>query len=198
MAAEIEILTSTTSSRLSASGPTVSSVSTWPAGSARILLDRPPANVLSIEMMEDIVVALESLIPARRQAGVFPRAEQVLSAGFGAGRALGDRSYVMRSPSQDLRAADEARQAHDVRREWPGAPGRQRPGRGCQSCWAAAAPSSCTTRSRAVRLQHRGGCSSAAAHRAQARPRISCSEAPASARSRQWRWDSHRVHPDER
>jgi cyclohexa-1,5-dienecarbonyl-CoA hydratase len=65
-------------------------------GIARITLDRPPANVLAIEMMEDIVAALESL-EYQREAKliVFTAAGKYFSAGFELTDHLGDRGYVM-------------------------------------------------------------------------------------------------------
>lgn len=65
-------------------------------GIARILLDRAPANVLSIDMMDDIVAALESLEYQREiKLIVFMSSGKYFSAGFELGEHLGDRSYLM-------------------------------------------------------------------------------------------------------
>jgi enoyl-CoA hydratase/carnithine racemase len=65
-------------------------------GVARIILDRPPANVLAIEMMEDIANALEALeYPREVKLVVFASSGKYFSAGFELGDHLGDRGYVM-------------------------------------------------------------------------------------------------------
>ncbi len=65
-------------------------------GIARITLDRPPANVLSVELMQELVAALESL-EYRREAKlvVLQGAGKYFSAGFELGEHLGDRAYMM-------------------------------------------------------------------------------------------------------
>jgi cyclohexa-1,5-dienecarbonyl-CoA hydratase len=65
-------------------------------GIARITLDRPPANVLSIDMMEDIVAALEDLEYQRdAKLLVITAAGKYFSAGFELTDHLGDRGYLM-------------------------------------------------------------------------------------------------------
>jgi cyclohexa-1,5-dienecarbonyl-CoA hydratase len=65
-------------------------------GIARITLNRPPANVLSVEMMQDLVGALESLEYERQvKLVVFMAAGKYFSAGFELGDHLGDRGYLM-------------------------------------------------------------------------------------------------------
>jgi enoyl-CoA hydratase/carnithine racemase len=65
-------------------------------GIARIKLDRPPANVLAIEMMEDIARALEALEYQRDvKLVVLSGAGKYFSAGFELGDHLGDRGYLM-------------------------------------------------------------------------------------------------------
>jgi enoyl-CoA hydratase/carnithine racemase len=64
-------------------------------GIARITLDRPPANV-SIEMMEDVATALETLEYQREvKLVVFAGAGKYFSAGFELSDHLGDRGYLM-------------------------------------------------------------------------------------------------------
>jgi cyclohexa-1,5-dienecarbonyl-CoA hydratase len=65
-------------------------------GIARITLNRPPANVLSVEMMEDLNLALESLEYQRDvKLVVFAAAGKYFSAGFELSDHLGDRGYMM-------------------------------------------------------------------------------------------------------
>jgi cyclohexa-1,5-dienecarbonyl-CoA hydratase len=65
-------------------------------GIARLVLRRPPANVLSIEMMEDINQAFESLEYQREvKLVVLSAAGKYFSAGFDLGDHLGDRAYMM-------------------------------------------------------------------------------------------------------
>jgi cyclohexa-1,5-dienecarbonyl-CoA hydratase len=65
-------------------------------GIARITLNRPPANVLSIEMMQDLNRALESLEYQREiKLVVLVGAGKYFSAGFELQDHLGDRAYVM-------------------------------------------------------------------------------------------------------
>jgi cyclohexa-1,5-dienecarbonyl-CoA hydratase len=65
-------------------------------GVARITLNRPPANVLSIEMMEDLNSVLESLEYQREvKLVVLAAAGKYFSAGFEIGDHLGDRAYLM-------------------------------------------------------------------------------------------------------
>lgn len=65
-------------------------------GIARINLSRPPANVLSIEMMEEITRALESLEYQRDTKLVALTASgKYFSAGFELSEHLGDRAYLM-------------------------------------------------------------------------------------------------------
>jgi cyclohexa-1,5-dienecarbonyl-CoA hydratase len=65
-------------------------------GIARITLDRPPANVLAIEMMEDVALALEGLEYQRDvKLVVLAGAGKYFSAGFELDDHLGDRGYVM-------------------------------------------------------------------------------------------------------
>jgi cyclohexa-1,5-dienecarbonyl-CoA hydratase len=65
-------------------------------GITRLTLNRPPANVLSIDMMQDVNVALESLEYDRSiKLVVFAGAGKYFSAGFELGDHLGDRAYMM-------------------------------------------------------------------------------------------------------
>jgi cyclohexa-1,5-dienecarbonyl-CoA hydratase len=65
-------------------------------GVARITLNRPPANVLSIEMMEDLNTVLESLEYERDvKLVVLAAAGKYFSAGFEIGDHIGDRAYLM-------------------------------------------------------------------------------------------------------
>ncbi len=65
-------------------------------GIARITLDRPPANVLAIEMMEEVALALESLEYQREvKLVVLAGAGKYFSAGFELDDHLGDRGYIM-------------------------------------------------------------------------------------------------------
>jgi cyclohexa-1,5-dienecarbonyl-CoA hydratase len=65
-------------------------------GVARITLNRPPANVLSIEMMEDVNSVLESLEYQRDvKLVVLAATGKYFSAGFEIGDHLGDRAYLM-------------------------------------------------------------------------------------------------------
>ena len=65
-------------------------------GITRIVLNRPPANVLSVEMMQDLNTALESLEYERGiKLVVFTASGKYFSAGFELGDHQGDRAYVM-------------------------------------------------------------------------------------------------------
>jgi len=65
-------------------------------GIARITLNRPPANVLSVEMMEDVNLALESLEYQRdAKLVVLAASGKYFSAGFELTDHLGDRAYMM-------------------------------------------------------------------------------------------------------
>jgi cyclohexa-1,5-dienecarbonyl-CoA hydratase len=65
-------------------------------GVARLTLNRPPANVLSIEMMDEINKALESLEYAREvKLVVLAASGKYFSPGFELTDHLGDRAYVM-------------------------------------------------------------------------------------------------------
>jgi cyclohexa-1,5-dienecarbonyl-CoA hydratase len=65
-------------------------------GIARLTLNRPPANVMSIEMMEDMNTALDSLEYRRDVKLVVVAATgKYFSAGFELSDHLGDRGYVM-------------------------------------------------------------------------------------------------------
>jgi cyclohexa-1,5-dienecarbonyl-CoA hydratase len=65
-------------------------------GISRITLNRPPANVLSIEMMQELNRALESLEYQREvKLVVLVGAGKYFSAGFELADHLGDRAYVM-------------------------------------------------------------------------------------------------------
>src|SRR5919109_1948798 len=65
-------------------------------GVSRIVLNRPPANVLSIEMMEEIAVALDSLEYERDVKLVVVAGEgKYFSAGFELADHQGDRAYLM-------------------------------------------------------------------------------------------------------
>jgi cyclohexa-1,5-dienecarbonyl-CoA hydratase len=65
-------------------------------GIARITLNRPPANVLSIDVMQDINTALESLEYQRDVKLVVLRAAgKYFSAGFDLNDHFGDRAYIM-------------------------------------------------------------------------------------------------------
>jgi cyclohexa-1,5-dienecarbonyl-CoA hydratase len=65
-------------------------------GIARITLNRPPANVLSIDVMLDINTALESLEYQRDvKLVVLMAAGKYFSAGFDLNDHFGDRAYIM-------------------------------------------------------------------------------------------------------
>jgi len=65
-------------------------------GIARLTLDRPPANVLSIDTMREINAALESLEYQKDvKLVVLQAAGKYFSPGFDLGDHLGDRAYVM-------------------------------------------------------------------------------------------------------
>jgi cyclohexa-1,5-dienecarbonyl-CoA hydratase len=65
-------------------------------GLARITLNRPPGNVLSVEMMEEIAGALDALEYQREVKLVVIAAEgKYFSAGFELGDHQGDRAYLM-------------------------------------------------------------------------------------------------------
>ena len=65
-------------------------------GIARLTLNRPPANVLSVEVMDDVNVALESLEYQRDvKLMVLAATGKYFSAGFEVGDHLGDRAYLM-------------------------------------------------------------------------------------------------------
>jgi enoyl-CoA hydratase/carnithine racemase len=65
-------------------------------GITRITLNRPPANVLSIDMMQELATAIEALEYQRDVKLVtFFAAGKYFSAGFELGDHLGDRGYMM-------------------------------------------------------------------------------------------------------
>lgn len=65
-------------------------------GVSRITLNRPPANVLSVEVMEEVNAALESLEYRREvKLVLLAGAGKYFSAGFDLSDHLGDRAYVM-------------------------------------------------------------------------------------------------------
>lgn len=65
-------------------------------GITRITLNRPPANVLSIDMMRELATAIESLEYQRDVKLVtFFASGKYFSAGFELGDHLGDRGYLM-------------------------------------------------------------------------------------------------------
>jgi cyclohexa-1,5-dienecarbonyl-CoA hydratase len=65
-------------------------------GVARLTLDRPPANVLSIDAMREINAALESLEYQREvKVVVLAAAGKYFSPGFDLSDHLGDRAYLM-------------------------------------------------------------------------------------------------------
>jgi cyclohexa-1,5-dienecarbonyl-CoA hydratase len=65
-------------------------------GVTRITLNRPPANVLSVEMMQELASAVESLEYQRDVKLVtFFGSGKYFSAGFELGDHLGDRAYMM-------------------------------------------------------------------------------------------------------
>jgi cyclohexa-1,5-dienecarbonyl-CoA hydratase len=65
-------------------------------GVARITLNRPPGNVLSVEMMEEIAAALDALEYQREVKLVVLAAEgKYFSAGFELADHQGDRAYLM-------------------------------------------------------------------------------------------------------
>jgi cyclohexa-1,5-dienecarbonyl-CoA hydratase len=65
-------------------------------GIARITLNRPPANVLSVDMMQELATALESLEYQRDVKLVtFFASGKYFSAGFELTDHLGDRGYLM-------------------------------------------------------------------------------------------------------
>jgi len=65
-------------------------------GVTRVTLNRPPANVLSIEMMQELAAAIESLEYQKdvKLVTLFG-AGKYFSAGFELGDHLGDRAYMM-------------------------------------------------------------------------------------------------------
>jgi cyclohexa-1,5-dienecarbonyl-CoA hydratase len=65
-------------------------------GVTRITLNRPPANVLSVEMMQELATAIESLEYQRdvKLVTLFGSGKY-FSAGFELGDHLGDRAYMM-------------------------------------------------------------------------------------------------------
>jgi cyclohexa-1,5-dienecarbonyl-CoA hydratase len=65
-------------------------------GVTRITLNRPPANVLSVEMMQELATAIESLEYQKdvKLVTLFG-AGKYFSAGFELGDHLGDRAYLM-------------------------------------------------------------------------------------------------------
>jgi enoyl-CoA hydratase len=65
-------------------------------GIARVVLNRPPANVLSIEMMDELNSALESLEYQREvKLIVLTATGKYFSAGFEIAEHMGDKSYMM-------------------------------------------------------------------------------------------------------
>ena len=65
-------------------------------GVVQITLDRPPANVLSVEMLQELVAAVDSLEYRRDVKLVVVRAAgKYFSAGFELNDHLGDRAYMM-------------------------------------------------------------------------------------------------------
>jgi cyclohexa-1,5-dienecarbonyl-CoA hydratase len=65
-------------------------------GIARLVLNRPPANVLSVDMMDEINSALEALEYQRdTKLIVFTATGKYFSAGFEIAEHMGDRSYMM-------------------------------------------------------------------------------------------------------
>ncbi|PYQ14747.1 MAG: enoyl-CoA hydratase [Acidobacteria bacterium] len=65
-------------------------------GVVRITLNRPPANVLSVDLMEELNSTLESLEYQRDvKLVVLAAAGKYFSAGFELGDHLGDRAYLM-------------------------------------------------------------------------------------------------------
>lgn len=66
------------------------------AGIVRITLNRPPANVLSVEVMQELAAALESLeYRSEVKLVVLRGGGKYFSAGFELGDHLGDRAYMM-------------------------------------------------------------------------------------------------------
>src|SRR5512136_3435527 len=65
-------------------------------GVTRITLNRPPANVLSVEMMQELATAIESLEYQKdvKLVTLFGSGKY-FSAGFELGDHLGDRAYMM-------------------------------------------------------------------------------------------------------
>jgi cyclohexa-1,5-dienecarbonyl-CoA hydratase len=65
-------------------------------GITRIVLNRPPANVLSIDMMDELNAALESLEYSREVKLIVLQASgKYFSAGFEIAEHMGDKSYMM-------------------------------------------------------------------------------------------------------
>ena len=65
-------------------------------GVVRITLNRPPANVLSVDLMDELNAALESLQAQREmKLLVLAATGKYFSAGFELGDHLGDRAYLM-------------------------------------------------------------------------------------------------------
>lgn len=65
-------------------------------GVARLTLDRPPANVLSVDLMREVNAALESLEYQREvKLIVLAASGKYFSPGFELGDHIGDRAYVM-------------------------------------------------------------------------------------------------------
>ena len=65
-------------------------------GAVRLTLNRPPANVLSIDLMDELNAALEALEAQRSvKVVVLAATGKYFCAGFELGDHLGDRAYVM-------------------------------------------------------------------------------------------------------
>ena len=65
-------------------------------GVTRLTLNRPPANVLSVEMMQELATAIESLEYQRDvKLVILVGSGRYFSAGFELGDHLGDRAYMM-------------------------------------------------------------------------------------------------------
>jgi 1,4-dihydroxy-2-naphthoyl-CoA synthase len=150
-------------------------------GIATIALNRPPANVLSIEAMEDLNRALEQLEYRREVKLVVVRGEgKYFSAGLELNDHLGDRGYVMleacRRIFDNLAKTDKPSLAVVA---GPALGAGSLLAGACDITLAARAPSSATRRSRAACSTRRRRCCCRGWSAASARSRC-CSAARAS------------------
>ena len=119
-------------------------------GVVRITLNRPPANVLSVDLMEELNSMLESLEYQRDvKLVVLAAAGKYFSAGFELGDHLGDRAYLMMESFKRL-FENLAKLDKPVLAVVAGPALGAGSILAATSCWPAPAPSSATRRSRAA------------------------------------------------